>query len=161
MNWTKWSSIAEIFSSIAILVTLVFLTIQIQQNNANLQAATRDSVANTDIDSLRGVVERPELWLTLVKPNLTDAEAISLTAYLTSILRQGERSWFQYQSGALDEAAWSSYQIALFNTFSFTQSRKYWNAVVGEGNSGFRDHLNTLLQDRPIVSDIGILNVYD
>ena len=34
LDWTKWSAIAEIFSSVAILVTLIYLAIQTQQNTA-------------------------------------------------------------------------------------------------------------------------------
>ena len=38
MNWTKWSSIAEIVSSIAILMTLIYLTLEIRQNTDAIQA---------------------------------------------------------------------------------------------------------------------------
>jgi len=37
-NWTKWSSIAEIISSVAILITLIYLAIQTQQNTATLKS---------------------------------------------------------------------------------------------------------------------------
>ena len=41
MNTSKLANISEIVSSIAIAVTLVFLTIQVNQNTQSTQAATR------------------------------------------------------------------------------------------------------------------------
>ncbi|MEJ2089323.1 MAG: hypothetical protein P8Y69_12805 [Gammaproteobacteria bacterium] len=41
MNWTKWSAISEIVSSVAILVTLVYLAIQVQQATVAVNAEAR------------------------------------------------------------------------------------------------------------------------
>ena len=48
MNWNKTSAIAEILSSFAILVTLVYLTIEIGQNRATLQANSRQAQQTAD-----------------------------------------------------------------------------------------------------------------
>ena len=44
-NWTKWSSIAEIISSIAILITLIYLSVQTKQNNELLRAQALSSLS--------------------------------------------------------------------------------------------------------------------
>ncbi len=48
MNWTKLSAISEILSSVAILVTLIYLAIQTQQNADATQADTRQAILAAD-----------------------------------------------------------------------------------------------------------------
>ena len=53
MNWTKASAMAEILSSIAILVTLIYLAIEIQQNTDATQAEIRQSTLESDQQHLQ------------------------------------------------------------------------------------------------------------
>ncbi len=48
MNWTKASAAAEILSSVAILATLVYLAIEIQQSAEATQANTRQAMFASD-----------------------------------------------------------------------------------------------------------------
>ena len=48
MNWTKASAIAETLSSVAILITLVYLVVEIQQNAEATQAETRQAILDSD-----------------------------------------------------------------------------------------------------------------
>ncbi len=71
-NWSKWSSIAEIVSSIAIVITLFYLAVQTQQNNGLMATQNRynylqvangsaDLVANSEqLSSLLSVVNNSE-----------------------------------------------------------------------------------------------------
>ena len=56
MNWTKWASIAEIISSVAILVTLLYLAIQTEQNTDAINSQSRQSLAE-------GAVFEQTIWL--------------------------------------------------------------------------------------------------
>ncbi len=65
MNWTKASAVAEILSSVAILITLLYLVIEIGQNTEALQATSRDASLEGDIQRLFQAVNTPEIWLTV------------------------------------------------------------------------------------------------
>ena len=163
MNWTKASAIAEILSSVAILVTLVYLVIEIGQNTEALQANSRDSLLDGDLQHLYRIVDDPELWLDYHKPDLTVEERVRLFHYLAAFLRISERAWFQYRSGALDETAWDSYQSPVLGTLSYEQTRKWWDGMYGTSflDPDFTEYINTALEDLPVRSQDDNLSIFD
>jgi len=59
MNWSKASAAAEILSSVAILATLVYLAIEIQQSAEATQANTRQAMLASDQQFLELLVDSP------------------------------------------------------------------------------------------------------
>jgi hypothetical protein len=161
MNWSKLSSVAEIVSSIAVLVTLVYLTIQLQQNTNALQAGGRDAVISDELELLLATIERPELMLYRVRESLSEEERVQLGSYLVAFVRLRERDWRQFQSGALDAATWASYQGGLISTLSNPQSRRWWGNAAGAFPSDFRNYVSELIADEPIRSQIGAVVQFD
>ena len=91
MNWTKLSAMAEILSSVAILVTLVYLAIQTQQSADSIQANTRQAILDADQQFLIKVMDNPEIYTSQYKPALTDDEKVRLGAYLILFVRMREQ----------------------------------------------------------------------
>ena len=104
MNLTRLSAIAEITSSIAVLATLIYLTIEIQQNTQVLEASSRQAALENATAQLELAVNVPEIWLSTVNPNLTDSEKVRLSAYLFAVVERGRTNWRHYQAGSMDEA---------------------------------------------------------
>ncbi len=100
MNWTKASAVAEILSSVAILITLVYLVVEIGQNTEALQASSRQAVLEGDVQFLYQATNVPDLWLDYVNPNMTEREKIRLSTYLFALMRMRERDWLHYEAGA-------------------------------------------------------------
>ncbi len=163
MNWTKASAVAEILSSVAILITLLYLVIEIGQNTEALQASSRDTSVAGAVQQLHQGVNSPELWLNMANADMTDAEKISLSAYLFAQVRMLERDWLQYQAGAMDEVTWRSYQIGLTGNLQYPQARNWWNFNYGEtdSESGFNEYVNGLLEDIPITAELSDLRAFD
>ena len=163
MNWTKASAIAEILSSVAVLITLVYLTVEIQQNSAVLEATSRWAAGQSRADTLAQVVAAPELWLNLSNPAMTDEQKVQLSAYLISFVRAREIDWLQYQAGALDETTWGTAQNGLIDTLSYSESRKWWNFFdsFDDFNPDFEAHVNALLAEAPIRTRLTDLRAFD
>ena len=77
--WGKWSAIAEIIGAIAIVITLVYLSVQTrmlavqtEQNTAALQANARQAALDTELGLIYQVLERPCL---LIGPRLEKSES--------------------------------------------------------------------------------------
>lgn len=110
MNWEALSAISEIVGAGAVLVTLIYLAIQMRQNTASVQASTRQAVLQEDQELVYRMLDAPDLLLLRFKPELTDEEKIRLNMYLITFFRLRESNWRQYQNGVLDEATWASYK---------------------------------------------------
>ena len=127
MNWTKTSAVAEILSSVAILATLVYLGIEIQQNADATQANTRQAMLASDQQFLELIVENPDLHLLWYKPELSDEESVRLSYFLISHFRMRENNWLQNQNGILDDATWHSYRSSIPAVLSSPRTRYWWH----------------------------------
>ena len=164
MNWTKLSAMAEILSSVAILVTLVYLAIQTQQSADAIQANTRQAILDADQQFLIKVMEYPEIYTSQFKPALTDEEKVRLGAYLILFVRMRENNWLQYRNGVLDEVTWDSYRSSIVQVLSDSTSRGWWqNYAIGRRafDSEFVSLVNELLADTPVQERSMLIRAFD
>ena len=124
MNWEAASAISEIVGSGAVLVTLIYLALQIRQNTVSVQASTRQAMLQEDQLFISRGMDDPELIMLRFKPDLTDEEKIRVNTYLITFFRIRESNWRQYRSGVLDEATWASYRGA-FRSFASKRVRAW------------------------------------
>ncbi len=126
MNWTKTSAVAEILSSVAILITLVYLVVEIQQNSRATQADTRQEILASDQQFLENYIDSPELMALQYQAELSDEERIRLSYLLVTFIRMRENNWLQYENGTLDDATWRAHQGSIVATFGSPQARAWW-----------------------------------
>ena len=128
MDWTVWSSIAQIIGSAAIVVTLAYLSLQIRQNTDAMQAAARQGAAEGDVEWLHKLVDIPELGLLMRKQEpLTELEASQVNACLVAFMRLKEVNFRQYKAGVLDESTWANYRSSIVNgPLAQPNARLWW-----------------------------------
>ena len=152
MNWTKASAVAEILSSVAILITLVYLVVEIQQNAEATQADTRQAILESDQQYLELFVDSPELMVLQYQSDLSDEERTRLSYVLITHVRMRENNWLQYENGTLDDVTWRAYKGSLVATFSYPQSRAWWQNFGVERifNSEFISLVDELIANQPL-----------
>ena len=74
MKLEKLSAMAELVSSVAIVVTLIYLAVQTQQTNIALHAASREATMMADVTMLAAAIENPKINVNLEKAEITDIE---------------------------------------------------------------------------------------
>jgi hypothetical protein len=106
-----WEQVASIASSIAILVTLVYLAIQTKQTNNALFAASRQGTMTADVEMLSASYSSHDITSLILKDpaQLTPGEDYALGCWCAAFVRIREFAWFQYKAGILDELTWRSY----------------------------------------------------
>ncbi len=133
MNTNRLAAIAEIVSSIAIVVTLVYLTIETRQNTDALLANSRQAALNADLALLANTINNPELGKVMfgLSPGLSD-EDVRVRAHVISFLRVREFLWSQYEAGVMDEAVWQSYIRPLQSVLSTPATRVILDQYRGD-----------------------------
>lgn len=104
----EWAAIAEILSSIAVLATLVFFVVEIQQTNDAVRANTYQGMAAMTVDFNAQFFENPEVAEFIAKTaaadyEMTAAEAIRLRAMISASYRMLNNTWFQYEVGTISK----------------------------------------------------------
>ena len=144
MKVEKVAAISEIVSSIAIVVTLLYLAVQTQQTNAALFANSRQATMVADLQLIAHDLEYPEVVMAIANDGRS-AEEQKLMAWFSLVLRIREFAWFQYQSGILDQRTFDSYMnvvpIALASDFG----QQYWATSHTVFDPTFVEYVDTLI----------------
>ena len=128
MDWVVWSAVAQIVGSAAIVVTLIYLAMQIRQNTDAMHAAAREAIAERDVEWLYSLVDNPELGPLFRKDEpLTEVEASRMNASLVAFMRIREANFRQYKSGVLDKDTWANYRSSIVRgPLSQPLARVWW-----------------------------------
>ena len=129
-KWSRWSSIAEIISSIAVLVTIVFLVVETRQNNelmaqnnTALLSNGRQAMLQTELEYLYSAMDYPNLIDAgpierYLIPGISAEDDVRRSLRAAILIRMRETSWLQYKSGIIDESAWNSYMYTFASTMA-------------------------------------------
>jgi hypothetical protein len=150
MNLGDFSSVASLASSLAVLVSLIFLGLQIRQGNRNQRSLMQQgrSVRNVELLARLGEPSLASL-MTRVAGNeeLTDAEYYQLYGYLASVFWSYEDCFFQFRAGMLDAQSWSSDVATLKRLFGSPVYRAVWKAARGALGEDYRTFLDELVSE--------------
>lgn len=155
VDWSKWTAIAEIVSSVAIVVTLIYLTIQTQQNSEAILANSRNATVASDLSVIQSMIEYPEIELAMYKTSWTPEEMSRIENWLVALVRTREHQWFQYRDGLLDEQIWEAYLTGVTVNMSFPATRAWWDFVKYDYfDDEFVEALDVRLATTPVVEDL-------
>ena len=152
MNWAKWASIAEITSSVAILVTLLYLAIQTQQTTDAINSQSRQSLAESAVFEQTIWLENPELASFIVDKSIEMSfeQKVQLDSLMIMSLSRREFAFRQYQAGVLDEGVWNQEAEVIALLLGTERTRSWWNTI---GKSGFEEEFanaaDLIIQGRP------------
>ena len=162
MKLEKLAAIAEIISSIAIVITLVYLAgqtrqmnvqteqmvIQSQQMTNALLNTSRQELMSADIAMIAALIETPEAWSNIDKPfsELSPVEQGQALNVYAAAFRTREYAWFQYNNGTLDEAALRSYMAPMPRWIGRASGGQLWKQHSAEMNPEFVAYVNAMIE---------------
>ena len=156
MKLSRLADITEILTSIAIVVTLVYVVIEINQNTEALNAQTRQTVLDGSQAELFKVVDKPEIAISVVKDGpLTEAESIQLHMYLIANMRVREFSWLQYSSGTIDQSQWDT-EFAVMKIILGTPRTRHWWSTMGRPafSQEFATFVDESIRNEPVTDEV-------
>ena len=150
----KWALISEIVGGIAVVVSLVFLILEIKHNTRESQLNTQAieiSVYNDLISNImsinENIIEEGDFAEIVVKANngdeLSEVEAMRYGSQLMNLLRHGDVAYFQYKKNAIDTDRLRSIIAIIRGKFKTDYAKEIWLKVM-EGEAFDREYLNYL-----------------
>jgi hypothetical protein len=108
---SDWAEVAEIVASCAVVVSLVFVGLQIRSGSTAAQAASYQNLAALEIGMIHDLAKDAVLadfyFRAMLEPALLDpSEALQASYFQLATFRLWEAFYHQYQSGTLSEDAW-------------------------------------------------------
>ena len=130
MKLERWALVAEIVGSATILISVIFVVIELRANTDEIRAANRQSTAARSQelalaaagDELIGSID----WLEVDKMGLTPGQIRRVRAYLGAATRNAEEAYLQAAEGRLDEDYARTRQGQLLLFMSSELAMDYW-----------------------------------
>ena len=164
MNWTELAAISETLSSIAVLITLIYLALQTKQSTQAIRATGQQTTAGLEMQLLMHQASESEIWTKMPETDseLTDSDKWKLSSFLAAFFRLRELDWFNYQTGVIDETAWNAYRNPIKNCMHYPSLRAWWvNGGYEVYDPAFVEHVNALIDAVPLAKTNPVLAIFD
>lgn len=130
MNKTRINDWLALVANVAVVGGIVFLAIEIRQNNELLRSESRQALVANDVASLSANFQNADVFAKLVSDGELSAEDQLRLSFMFAIdLRNREFEYFQYVNGLLDEQAWLAYRHVILINHSAGPGRKWWDEI--------------------------------
>lgn len=162
-NLERTHKIGELIASIAVVVSLIYVGVEVQQNNQiQKQIATRSLVR--DFSDAYGAFVDPEIACLFLRlgndrEQLTAQEATQIETVLIQIYKVLEELHYQHEQGMIDDSVWSGFQQQITFEAGYEGYRVWWLGYQKTFSPRFREFMDHVLSSTPINSDPYFINM--
>ena len=151
MNWDALGAIGEIVGAAGVIVTLVYLAIQIRQNTKTVASNTTQEISSTASNSLVQLLQAPHMVDVMHQAfagegPLEARDQFALDIFLRSLTRNFENFYYQFQLGNLLPEIWSGYETAILEPLSQDFGREFWGRNKHVFGASRVAHIDDLLK---------------
>ena len=141
MTLEDLGNLGEFIASVGVLITLVYLAIQIRQNTAAIRVQTRQALSETQFANINLRATDPQLSLIIAKVNrnepLDDDEQARFYYHADASMRQFENAYSHYRAGMLSEEDWQAQRRSIIVTLRTPLAREMWSGLKHTYNQDF------------------------
>ncbi len=146
-----------LIANLSVVVGIIFLAVEVRQNTQALQAQTRDSITEKQMEYLSWVATSPELAAAEDKvisdglAALGGAERRQYLRFVSAQIREWENSFYQYERGLFTEdeleARRNRWRGAMTGAASGAAYRAWWQIIRGSFAPSFRAEIDRIVAE--------------
>ncbi len=143
-----WAHIAEIISSVVVIVSLIFVGLEIRQNTNAVQSAAAQVVHDNFAGWYSSLQTEPELLEISTRgmrnyDSLSETEKAQFIAMFMAFVFHGQDAYYKWREGSLESKFWRAWENVSMNFFSTSGGRAFW----GERSYLFADEFQRYVED--------------
>lgn len=154
MEWTAVIALSELVATIGVIVSLVYVAVQIRQNTRAVRGATAHAVTERQQTELHWSHEIADIFTKAIETpgELTSSEAWSLSEWLSSAIVMRQNEYRQFRLGLLEGEVWAQSEAVIMMLLSLPWARNWWDVVGRQQVSpDLADHIDELLESSELV----------
>jgi hypothetical protein len=133
--------VGELIAAIAVVISLIFVGVQIRENTIANKAATYQESVAYDMDILLNVGSTPDTARVFYTfrddpDSLDEADYLQGRTLFTATLRHFENLYLQHESGMLSDEAWATREALIRNVVLSPGFAKFADGPIGQNFSG-------------------------
>ena len=152
MNWDALGSVAELLGTLLVLVSVLYLAVQVKQNTNAVKAASHHAVTDTfnSVSSLiaqdTDVARRWRLG-NEQSPDLTEDERVSYGFMCIMYTRVFETIYYQRKMGTMEEQLFVAEEQTLKWGLSQPGYIEWWESNPISFSGEYREYVNSLIRE--------------
>ena len=143
--------IVELTSVVAIILSLMFLALEVKQSNQLAKAEIRQALNVTDMEVYKVQMEEDIIAKALYKINknipIDDYEEYQLNEFQRFNFRDFDNSFYQYRIGLFDENVWFAYRRIIKSLLTENYIMLMWGNSNQSFSIEFQDEVNNILKE--------------
>ena len=150
MTLEELAYLAEITGVVIVVVTLLYLSVQVRQGANLMRSESRQALLNNTREHLMGYLDDVDLFDRLEgEAKLSKGDQLRFSVLWITNMRLREHEWFQYRDGILDEPTWRSYREIIRLTLSSKRHRTWWQKMKGVYDPDFVQMVDQFIGETP------------
>lgn len=132
MNWEAFSTIAELVSAIAVVISLLYLALQIRQNTHQVRVATNHEISHDLREATRNLLSagKTEMYVRgLEDPQSLDrSEQLDFAFFMFDLFKGFENIHYHYLHGTIGADVWPGWCYFIRSYAIAPGAQRYWRA---------------------------------
>ena len=129
MNWEMLSAIGQLVAAIGVIPSLVYLAVQIREQNKERRRAGINILTAQWSDLVKSAQESREFAVLFLQGmrsfnDLDAPDKLRFTAFFTRYTRNCEGMFIYYRDGALEKALWDEVERTMMRLFRLPRSKR-------------------------------------
>jgi hypothetical protein len=158
MSLSDLASLGSFTSGVAVMLTLVFLVLQMRQSNLNQRALMQQGRSTRASGTILNISEpyAAQCYVRGVRadPTLSEHEVWSFWSMVTAQHLNWEDSYLQHRAGMLDAESFASDDSVLRVTCGFAGHRRVWRFVGPTLAPAYRAYVDGIIAATPLAEPI-------
>ena len=150
MKLSDWASIAEIIAAVGVILSLIFVGLQINEGNQETRAATLQAAADGESFLIATLLNHPDTWDKVItgQPLEDGTETRTGIMLFNLMMTESENRYHQFNAGFLDSTSWHG-RLASIRPLVKLPFFQTWRKSMGAMNhsADFLDLLDRLAED--------------
>ncbi len=148
MNWEVISAVAEILGATGVIITVIYLAIQIRHNTRFVQGSTEHTLMSQEIEVYALMATHADVYQRGCDnlASLTKAERVVFNNLMYSQMSQFYAGWVGFKRGLIDQPVWQAYENSTLMTMADRGFRQAWEQDKAGYPQGFQDEVQALLK---------------
>ncbi len=160
MNWDAIGSIAELLSTVGVILALIYLAIQVRSSSEMNRAVVRQNLADAirdvttvglEDDAFSNMVHKTGIFPNLTPEKLAPEEETRYLRWFVSVLRVYENVYLQYRTGLYEPEYWDTTAGRISGFFNASNvkhlTHMYWDRMKPGFNTGFVSEVDKYKND--------------
>ena len=154
MTIQDWGALGEMIGGLGIIVSLIYVGLQIKQNTKATQVAASQAFVDSHGAVVLPVAYNKEFrdiyWRGLSGlSNLQGNELAAFSAWTVQAFRAWESFYYQWQAGAFDDHLWSGFKMQFCALLGQSGIREMWKMRQTHFSVEFQEYVDQIIANTP------------